>query len=226
MISLENIVKFAGGRQILHIPHLTVQKGERLVIIGANGSGKTTLLRILAGTLSPDEGHVCFDDDIGLPYYMPQHSLGFSLSVLKNLKQALPRELDKEQAAAAADHVLRRFGLEGLKHQKGHRLSGGETQRLALARLLITPKKLLILDEPSSAADIESTDIIETALLSFCQDNTTTLIASTHSPRQALNIATKVLLLENGQIAESGPPEDLLNHPETTWGKRFVEHWK
>lgn len=226
MILLENLVKSAGNRQLLRIPHLTIQNGERLVIIGANGSGKTTLLRILAGTLLPDEGRVCFDEDVGMPYYMPQHSLGFSLSVQNNLKQALPRGLDTERATAAADRVLRDFGLEELKHQKGHRLSGGETQRLALARLLITPKSLLILDEPSSAADIESTDIIETALLNFCKNHKTTLIASTHSPRQALNIATRVLLLEDGQIAESGPPEDLLNHPKTTWGKRFVEHWK
>jgi len=148
------------------------------------------------------------------------------MSVYKNLQTALPRESGKDEKYKAIAGMLELFDLEHLAKKRGSRLSGGETQRLALARLLITPKSILLLDEPASAADIGGNDLIETALLDFCKKNGTTLVMATHSPKQALNIATRVILLQGGEIAECGTPEELIKRPQTEWGKRFIDHWR
>ncbi|MEI6578015.1 MAG: ABC transporter ATP-binding protein [Eubacteriales bacterium] len=226
MITIKSLKKYARERLILNIPELTVTKGERLILVGPNGSGKTTLLRIMAGTLKADEGEVAFSDSNSPAYYLPQQSYGFSMSVYKNLITALHEGMHKNEKRKAVEKTLKEFDLEALAKKHGNKLSGGETQRMALARLLITPKSLLILDEPCSAADISGIDLIEKVLLDFCNKNESTLVMATHSPRQALNIATRVILLQDGEIAESGTPDELLNHPQTEWGKRFIEHWK
>ncbi len=226
MITVDSVKKYAGGRLVVNIPHLKIHEGEKTVLIGANGSGKTTLLRILAGILSPDQGRVTFSNPDILPYFLPQASFGFSMSVTNNLITALPGTMSRDEKQTAAVAVLKTLALEPLAKKRGNRLSGGETQRMALARLLITPKKLLLLDEPSSAADISGIDLIESALLDFCGKNRTTLVMATHSPKQALNLADRVILLQGGEIAESGTPEELLKNPRTEWGKRFMEHWR
>ena len=226
MITVDSLKKYAGNRLILNIPKLTVNDGEKVALIGANGSGKTTLLRILAGTLKADEGSVIFAGADTSSYYMPQQSCGFSISVYNNLFTALPAGMHKSEKEDAVTQALKCFDLDHLAKKRGSRLSGGETQRMALARLLITPKKCLFLDEPSSAADIRGTDLIESELLGFCKKNNTTLVMATHSPRQALNIADKVILLQGGEIAESGTAEELLKNPQTEWGRLFIEHWK
>ncbi len=226
MIVIENLKKYAGERLIVDVDSFEIKPQDRLAVIGPNGSGKTTLLRLLAGRLKPDEGSITYRDSTPLPYYLPQISQSFSLSVKNNLLTCLPKSIGKQERHNLADAALKRFKLEALAHKNAKRLSGGETQRLALACLLVTPKKLLILDEPTSAADIESVDLIEKVLLEDSIKNDTTLIFATHSPRQALNLATKVLLLENGAAAETGSPEELLKNPKTEWGKRFMEHWQ
>jgi ABC-type multidrug transport system ATPase subunit len=226
MIVIENLKKYAGERLIVDVDSFEIKPQDRLAVIGPNGSGKTTLLRLLAGRLKPDEGSITYRDSTPLPYYLPQISQSFSLSVKNNLLTCLPKSIGMQERHNLADAALKRFKLEALAHKNAKRLSGGETQRLALACLLVTPKKLLILDEPTSAADIESVDLIEKVLLEDSIKNDTTLIFATHSPRQALNLATKVLLLENGAAAETGSPEELLKNPKTEWGKRFMEHWQ
>ena len=226
MIVIENLKKYAGERLIVDVDSFEIKPQDRLAVIGPNGSGKTTLLRLLAGRLKPDEGSITYRDSTPLLYYLPQISQSFSLSVKNNLLTCLPKSIGMQERHNLADAALKRFKLEALAHKNAKRLSGGETQRLALACLLVTPKKLLILDEPTSAADIESVDLIEKVLLEDSIKNDTTLIFATHSPRQALNLATKVLLLENGAAAETGSPEELLKNPKTEWGKRFMEHWQ
>jgi len=226
MITVNSVKKYAGERLILNIEQLTVNKGEKVVLIGPNGSGKTTLLRIMAGTLKADSGTIVFADSAEPAYYMPQTSFGFSMSVYKNLLTALPKGLHKTDKRKAVEEGLKNFDLVSLAKKRGSKLSGGETQRMALARLLITPKSILLLDEPASNADVEGNDLIEKALLEFCEKNGTTLVMATHSPRQALNIADRLIFLQDGAIIESGAPEELLNRPQTEWGQRFIEHWK
>ena len=98
MITINAVKKFAGKRCIVNIPYLSIEKDERVALIGANGSGKTTLLRIIAGTIEADEGKVTIDSPGIHPYYLPQISFGFALNVLNNLKTVLPKEMSKEEA--------------------------------------------------------------------------------------------------------------------------------
>lgn len=226
MITVDSLKKHAGGRPILNVPRLAIHKGERVALIGANGSGKSTLLKILAGVVKPDEGTTVFEGFGSPPYYMPQRSYGFAMSVSKNILLSLGPGFSAAEKREAVDAALKQFGLERLAKKRGDRLSGGETQRLALARLLITPKSVLLLDEPSSAADIYGTQLIEKAILDYCAENNTTLVMATHSPRQALHIADRLILLRDGEIAEDTTPEELVRNPQSEWGKLFMENWK
>lgn len=226
MISINAVKKHTRDGFVLDIPYLHIEQGERLILIGENGSGKSTLLRLIASMITPDNGTIEFEKQDVYPYYMPQASFGFSMSVKKNLGEAISKTILKSEKEKIISDILNFLELTSLAENNAKRLSGGELQRVALARLLVSPKKLLLLDEPSSSADICGTEIIENALLEYCKKNKTTLIMATHSPSQAMKLATKVLLIKEGKIAETGTPKEFFNNPKTEWGKRFIEKWK
>jgi ABC-type multidrug transport system ATPase subunit len=224
MIELSGIKKRYGVHLALNIPQLTFLPGERYALIGPNGSGKTTLLRILAGTLKPDEGKVRFSGlDRGEIGYMPQKPYAFDLSVAKNVMLSLGGGNDARKNATAA---LERVGLANLAKARGSRLSGGETQRMALARLLAKPHKLLLLDEPTASADISASDMAEHALMEYAAETGCTLIFSSHAPSQALRLGTRAVALDGGQICEYGEAEDVLKNPKSECTKFFLSHWK
>ncbi len=222
MIILQRITKKAGGRLILDIPKLEFQEGRRYALIGENGSGKTSLLRVMAGILAPDSGKLS-----GLPLpgmgYLPQVPYGFGFSVRRNVEMALQGEKDAPKHAMAA---IKAVGLTSLADARGHKLSGGETQRMALARLVAKPRLLLLLDEPTSATDIRGMDLVEALLLRYARQTGCTLIFSTHSPAQALRLAKEVIFLEHGRVVEQGPAARVLKIPQSEATKLFLQHWR
>jgi ABC-type multidrug transport system ATPase subunit len=222
MIILQRITKKAGGRLILDIPKLEFQEGRRYALIGENGSGKTTLLRVMAGILAPDSGKIS-----GLPLpgmgYLPQVPYGFGFSVRRNVEMALQGEKDAPKHAMAA---IKAVGLTSLADARGHKLSGGETQRMALARLVAKPRPVLLLDEPTSATDIRGMDLVEALLLRYARQTGCTLIFSTHSPAQALRLAKEVIFLEHGRVVEQGPAARVLKIPQSEATKLFLQHWR
>jgi ABC-type multidrug transport system fused ATPase/permease subunit len=155
--------------------------------------------------------------------YMPQNPYAFSFSVLRNVEMALDGEAERE---AAAREALRRVGMDALAQASGSKLSGGEAQRMAFARMIAKPRQLLLLDEPTSSTDIKGTDLIEATLLSYLQANACTLIFSTHSPAQALRLAEEVIFLDQGRIVEQGPAESVLEAPQNERTQLFLEHWR
>jgi tungstate transport system ATP-binding protein len=222
MIKLVNISLKYVDRMILDIPELIFVDGKRYCLIGENGSGKTTLLRIMAGTLKPDKGEVINDacEDMG---YMPQSPYAFSFSVHKNVEIALKGDPQAEQIAMDA---LKKVGMDGFAHSRGHKLSGGETQRMALARMIAKSRKLLLLDEPTSSTDIRGMDLIEKTLLQYSSDTGCTLIFSTHSPAQALRMAEQVIFLHQGKIVEQGLAQQVLTNPRSEIARQFFQHWQ
>ena len=108
---------------------------------------------------------------------------------------------------------------------RGDRLSGGEAQRMALARVLVRSYDVLLLDEPTSSTDVRSMDQIETTLKEYVQKTQCTLIFSTHSPAQALRLADEVLYLEKGRLVEQGPAATLFHSPQDERTKAFLKHW-
>ncbi|HOZ38955.1 MAG TPA: ABC transporter ATP-binding protein [Anaerolineaceae bacterium] len=221
MIVLRDVVQQFGGRIVLEIPELQFVPGKRYGLIGENGSGKTTLIRMLAGTSKPTSGRIegLEGKKVG---YLPQSPYAFSFSVLQNVALALNGHGDAKEIAQKA---LVAVGMESLMDARGDRLSGGEAQRMALARVLVRAYDVLLLDEPTSSTDVRSMDLIETTLKEYVQKTQCTLIFSTHSPAQALRLADEVLYLEKGRVVEQGLAETLFHSPQDERTKAFLRHW-
>lgn len=221
MIDLRDVVQQFGGRIVLEIPELQFVPGKRYGLIGENGSGKTTLIRMLAGTSKPTSGRIegLEGKKVG---YLPQSPYAFSFSVLQNVALALNGHGDAKEIAQKA---LVAVGMESLMDARGDRLSGGEAQRMALARVLVRAYDVLLLDEPTSSTDVRSMDLIETTLKEYVQKTQCTLIFSTHSPAQALRLADEVLYLEKGRLVEQGLANTLFHSPQDERTKAFLRHW-
>lgn len=224
MIELLDVKKRYGARVALDIPALRIEQGERLAIIGPNGSGKSTLLRLLAGVIAADAGEIRLSGltrgEIG---YLPQQPYAFDLSVQQNVALALENTSDRKQKTVEA---LERVGLLHLAHALANRLSGGETQRMALARILVSDKKLLLLDEPTASADIAAIDLIERAILDYVEETGCTLLFSSHAPSQAMRLSQRVLALNGGAIGEQGETAQVLKEPQQESTRAFLKSWK
>ena len=224
MIHLCNVEKRYGAKIALAIPDLTIVDGERIALIGPNGSGKSTLLRLLAGVIEPDAGANrkggLSRGEIG---YLPQQPYAFDLSVQQNVELALEGEKDRSMHAQDA---LERVGMLHLAKARANRLSGGETQRMAIARVLAQPRKLLLLDEPTASADIQAIDQIERAIRDYAEQTRCTVIFSTHMPSQAMRLSTRVLALDGGNIGELGETRQVLQEPQAESTQAFLKNWK
>lgn len=221
MIVLRDVVQQFGGRVVLEIPVLHFVPGKRYGLIGENGSGKTTLIRMLAGTSKPTSGTIegLGGNKVG---YLPQLPYAFSFSVLENVTLALDGHND---AKTLAQKALTAVGMDSLVKARGDRLSGGEAQRMALARVLVREYDVLLLDEPTSSTDVRSMDLIELTLKEYVQKTQCTLIFSTHSPAQALRLGDEVLYLEKGKLVEQGDAEALFKSPKDERTRAFLRHW-
>ena len=224
MIELYGIKKEYSGRCVLDIESLKFTKSKRYALLGANGSGKSTLIKILAGTVKPSEGSIhsglTGKKAIG---YLPQKPYGFSFSVLRNVMMAIDDNPDRKLIAEAA---IKSVGMEALIKSDASKLSGGETQRIAFARIISISRELLILDEPTSAADLRGIDLLEAVLLDYCGKHNCTVVFATHSPAQAMRLADEVIFLQNGKIIEQGEVKQVLNNPENEEVRVFLNHWR
>ncbi len=178
-------------------------------------------MRIIAGIVKPDAGTVHSDvSDIG---YLPQHPYAFGFTVKKNVQIALPDKAGSEDIALQA---LRSVGIQARAEQSGSKLSGGEAQRLAIARVLAVNREALLLDEPTAAADVNGTDMIEKAVADYHTRTACTLILSTHFPAQALRMADIVVFMDEGRIVEQGEPQKIMYSPQTPEVNAFLKHWR
>ncbi len=220
MIEVKKLTKKYGDRTVLNIDILNVKKGETVVIVGPNGSGKSTFLKILAGVVPESTGEIYSHGDI---YYLPQQSIPFRKTVRKNLLFSAKDDADKRKTV---EEIISLLSLSDLADKNASELSGGECQRLALGRVLVNEGDFLLLDEPSSAADIEGTEIIEKAIVEYKKKTGCGILMTTHSPGQARRLADKIVILHKGEIAEEGSPDELLASPKSLWGKKFIDFWK
>ena len=224
MIALTGVKKRYDARFVLDIPSLKIAKGERIALIGPNGSGKSTLIRLLAGTLQADEGTISLSEierkDIA---YLPQKPYAFDLSVEQNIRLALDGLPNQERLMRDA---LERTGMTHLRKARSNRLSGGEMQRLALARVIARPHRLLLLDEPTASADIQAVECMERLLMDYAAENSCTLLFSSHAPSQALRLSTRTIVLTDGCIVEDGETRQVLHDPQGPATQFFLHHWR
>ncbi|MCI5898579.1 MAG: ATP-binding cassette domain-containing protein [Anaerovoracaceae bacterium] len=209
------------GRCVLELPDMELECGKIYAVIGANGSGKSTMARILAGTIRPDQK--CMVTEAGAEIgYMPQKSFPFQMSVIKNLLVACGDTNENREKAA---HYIKELELEGLANEKAHRLSGGETARMAIARVMMENCRMLILDEPTAAMDIKSTLTAEALIKEYRDRTGACVVLVTHSLAQALRISDNTLFLCEGKLCEFGKSEDVIRRPQKEETRRFIEFY-
>lgn len=205
--------KTYAGRTVLRCPALELPEGQITAVIGANGSGKTTLARVLAGTERADgRARALQGVRVG---YMPQKSYAFRMSTERNVALGGDDDLWRAQLMAA-------LGLTPLAKQRAKRLSGGETQKMALARLLAGKYELLILDEPTAAMDMESTLTTERLVREVTRRTGCATLLITHSVQQARRCADRAIYLWEGRAVEQGEAKTLLSAPKEEETKRFL----
>ncbi len=204
------------GRRVLDFPGLELQPGLIYALIGANGSGKSTFAKILAGVLPADKkGRYSDALSVG---YMPQKNYAFKLSTVSNI-------MLNGSDFARAEQLMERLQLKHLEKKRGNRLSGGETARMALARLMMKSYELVILDEPTAAMDMETSSLSEEMIVDYVKETGCTLLLVTHSLQQAKRIADRVLYFHKGQLMEQGEKDTLLYDPQKPETRQFLEFY-
>jgi ABC-type polar amino acid transport system ATPase subunit len=229
MIELTDIHKCYRDGEVLRGVSMTVQRGEVSVLLGPSGGGKSTLLRMINALETFDRGRIRVDDlELG-PQARPdvisqirrrvgmvfqQFHLFPHLSVLQNVIEAPCHVLrtPRPQAEAQAVELLRRVGLAEKLHARPDTLSGGQQQRVAIARALAMQPEVILFDEPTSALDPRMTAEVTSVMADLARDGQT-MIVVTHGMSFARNVAHTVHIMHAGQIAESGPPEQIFSSP-------------
>jgi tungstate transport system ATP-binding protein len=226
LISLQQAAVAFGPVQALHATSLQLQRGERLALVGANGSGKTTLLRVLHGLVH----HSGQRDVHPLPgarkpvvAMVFQRPFVLSLSVRFNLHVGLwLHGVPRAQRAARCDAALARVGLLDLAGRDARTLSGGQLQRLALARAWALQPDVLLLDEPTASLDPGAKREVEQLIENLAQEGVT-LVFSTHNLGQAKRLATRVAYLEAGRVVVDLPVQPFFNGPLPTEAALFLK---
>ena len=222
----ENLVVTFEGKHILGPIDLKIDKGDIAVILGPNGSGKTSLLRALHGILKPKEGTVRWSclktESIRKQMFVFQTPIMLRRSVFENLTYPLLlRKISKEQVNYQAARWLDRIDLRTSMQVPATRLSGGEKQKLALARALITEPEMLFLDEPCASLDGKTTYEIE-SLLQSCVANGTTIMMSTHDIGQAKRLAKNIYFLNKGILESIQPAKTFFIKPLSRNASKFI----
>ena len=209
-----SFTKSYAGRTVLEMPEFTLDGGMIYGVIGANGSGKSTLAKVLAGAEPPDGGTPVPEGvRIG---YLPQKSYAFRMSVQANICLA------SGDQGKAMDR-MRALGIEHLARRRADRLSGGETARMAAARVMMRPCDLLILDEPTASMDMQSTALTERLIQDFRRETGCAVLLITHSLGQAGRLADRILFLSRGRLAEEGEREQVLRRPKHPDTREFLD---
>ena len=226
---MENLTKEYDGRRVLDVGELSIGGGALCGIIGPNGAGKSTLLNLVAGLMKPTEGMIFYGDDTASAAPYEQMTLVFQspylirTTVEKNIAYPLKlRGWDKIKIEERVGELAADLGLTDFLKQKSWKLSGGETQKVALARALSFRPKLLLLDEPTANVDPSTTAEIERMLKKINEKEGTTVLLITHNLMQARRLCREVLFMDRGKVIEYGPCEKVLKDPEHELTKRFV----
>lgn len=202
------------GVKVLDFPGLELQPGKIYAILGANGSGKSTFAKIAAGILPADQ-KCRIPGSVG---YLPQKPYAFRMTLRKNILLTAGRP-------ERADELMRTLSLTELKEKRADRLSGGETARMAMARLMMKRYDMGILDEPTAAMDMESTSAAEELILKYVRETDCVLILVTHSLQQARRVADEAIYFHKGRLLENGPAEYVLYHPALAETRKFLEFY-
>jgi sulfate transport system ATP-binding protein len=235
-IEVRNLTKRFGSFVALRDVSFTVKTGELVALLGPSGSGKTTLLRIIAGLEDADVGTVLFDGDDasrrsardrGVGFVFQHYALFRHMTVFENVAFGL--RVRPRAQRPSADDVKRRVNdllalvqLDYLGDRYPSQLSGGQRQRVALARALAVEPTVLLLDEPFGALDAKVRQELRRWLRRLHQEIHLTSVFVTHDQEEALELANRVVVMNDGRIEQDGPPEEVVEHPATQFVVNFL----
>lgn len=216
-VEIKKLEKKYGQKQILNLNQVTFEEGEIYGIIGTNGAGKTTLLRILAGLDQQYQGELIYNHQhvgrggrslsealLREMTYLCQTPYMLSRTVFENVAYPLRlRKMPPNDVKAAVNHVLSLLAIGHLENQMGTSLSGGEAQKVALARGLVFRPKLLLLDEPTASIDPETIETIEKAIRTYRNDTGMTVLTISHNWEHVQRLCHQIIRIEGGQCIQS-----------------------
>ena len=230
MLELKNICKELDEFKISNI-NLPIEKGEYFVILGTSGVGKSILLETIAGFLVPDTGSIILNGKDITNIKIQKRNIGFvhqtqslfpHLSVFKNIQYGLDiSSISKKEKYKIIEKLADEFGINHLLHRKPDTLSGGEYQRVILARITAVKPEYILLDEPLSSLDTNSSLEIR-RLLRNINRRGITIIHVTHNYEEALSLAGRIAVMENGKIIQTDIPENIFKHPKSQFVANFI----
>ena len=214
MLSLKNVKKSYDGTPVLKGISLDIEDGEIISILGPSGCGKTTLLNLILGIVGADEGQIIFNgEDLtdvpmekrGFNIVFQDYALFPNLNVYQNITYGL-RNRPGISSEEEVNDLIRLLGLEEHLNKRISQLSGGQKQRAALARTMVMKPRILLLDEPLSALDGVIKESIKDRIRTIAKEYNLTTIIVTHDPEEALTLSDRVMIINDGQIAQFGDP--------------------
>lgn len=232
-LELKNIKKsFTEGEAVLDDISLVISQGEFITLLGSSGCGKTTTLRIIAGLEQPDEGSVWLDGrevtglepnqrDVNTVFQ--NYALFPHMNVAENIGYGLKlKKVPKAEIKKKVSRMLELVQLEGYEKRKPSELSGGQKQRVAIARALVNNPKVLLLDEPLGALDLQLRRAMQIELKHLQKKLGITFIYITHDQEEAINMSDRIAVMKGGRIEQMGTPDEIYNHPKTSYVATFV----
>jgi putative spermidine/putrescine transport system ATP-binding protein len=231
-VSFSKVSRHFGSVKAVDSVDLTVEPGEFFAMLGPSGSGKTTCLRLIAGFEQPTDGHIeIFGETAeGVPPYrrnvntvFQDYALFPHLNILDNVAYGLMvKGVAKAERHREAEKALEMVKLPGYGARKPGQLSGGQRQRVALARALVNKPKVLLLDEPLGALDLKLREQMQEELKSLQRSLGITFVFVTHDQGEALSMADRVAVFNDGKIVQAGTPHEIYNQPRTRFVADFV----
>jgi len=231
-VRFQDVSRHFGNVRAVDAVDLDIARGEFFAMLGPSGSGKTTCLRLIAGFEQPTSGHIeIFGETAeGVPPYrravntvFQDYALFPHMNVLDNVAYGLMvKGVDRNQRLAKSEEALKLVALAGYGSRKPGQLSGGQRQRVALARALVNEPKVLLLDEPLGALDLKLREQMQVELKSLQRKLGITFIFVTHDQGEALSMADRVAIFNEGRIVQVGRPEDVYERPQTRFVADFV----
>ena len=232
-LELKEIKKsFTEGEAVLDNISLEISKGEFITLLGSSGCGKTTTLRIIAGLEQPDAGSVWLDGrevtglepnqrDVNTVFQ--NYALFPHMNVAENIGYGLKlKKVPKSEIRKKVSQMLELVQLEGYERRKPSELSGGQKQRVAIARALVNNPKILLLDEPLGALDLQLRRAMQIELKHLQKKLGITFIYITHDQEEAINMSDRIAVMKDGRIEQIGTPDEIYNHPKTSYVATFV----
>lgn len=228
-ISIKNITKEYDDKLILNIDNLIIKKSKIIGIVGSNGAGKSTLVNIIGGLEKASGGRLLYDgeQDLNKIYkeitVVFQHPYLLMTSVYNNIAYPLKlRKFKKHKIKNEVIMLLEDMEIRDLEKQRANTLSGGERQKVALARALAFNPSLLLLDEPTANIDPNSMVIMENMIKKINKTKGTTIIIVTHNLAQARRICDKVIVMDRGEIIEEGDIEEIMQNPQNIVTRNLI----